>query len=42
MPLFAGVRTAILGSLWTIVITILVAFPIGVGAAIYLEEYATR
>ena len=39
-PLKAGVRTAILGSLWTIAITILVAFPLGVGAAIYLEEYA--
>ena len=40
-PLAAGVRTAILGSLWTIAITILFAFPIGVGAAIYLEEYAS-
>jgi phosphate transport system permease protein len=40
-PESAGVRTAILGSLLTILITILVAFPIGVGAAIYLEEYAT-
>lgn len=40
-PLTAGARTAILGSLWTILFTILVAFPIGVGAAIYLEEYAT-
>jgi phosphate transport system permease protein len=39
-PTLAGVRTAILGSLWTIVITIVVAFPIGAGAAIYLEEYA--
>lgn len=39
-PQFAGVRTAILGSLWVIGITILVAFPVGVGAAIYLEEYA--
>ncbi len=36
-----GVRTAILGSLWTILFTILFAFPVGVGAAIYLEEYAT-
>jgi phosphate transport system permease protein len=35
----AGVRTAILGSLWTISIAILFAFPIGVGAAIYLQEY---
>ena len=40
-PEQAGVRTAILGSLWTIAITIAFAFPLGVGAAIYLEEYAT-
>jgi phosphate transport system permease protein len=40
-PVIAGVRTALLGSLWTIFITILFAFPIGVGAAIYLEEYAS-
>jgi len=39
-PVLAGVRTAILGSLWTISITIIVAFPLGVMAAIYLEEYA--
>ncbi len=36
----AGVRSAILGSLWTILITILFALPIGVGASVYLEEYA--
>ncbi len=40
-PELAGVRTAILGSLWLIAITIIVALPIGVGAAIYLEEYAS-
>jgi phosphate transport system permease protein len=40
-PVIAGVRSALLGSLWTIGITILVAFPMGVMAAIYLEEYAT-
>lgn len=39
-PEYAGARTAILGSLWVIAITILFSFPIGVGAAIYLEEYA--
>lgn len=39
-PEIAGVRTALLGSLWTIAITILFSFPIGVGAAVYLEEYA--
>jgi phosphate transport system permease protein len=38
--LIAGVRTAILGSLWTIFIAISFSFPIGVGAAIYLQEYA--
>jgi phosphate transport system permease protein len=38
----AGVRTALLGSLWVIAITVAFAFPVGVGAAIYLEEYASR
>lgn len=38
----AGVRTAILGSLWLVGLTALFAFPIGVGAAIYLEEYASK
>lgn len=39
-PEFAGIRTALFGSLWMILITLLFAFPIGVAAAIYLEEYA--
>jgi phosphate transport system permease protein len=39
---FAGVRTAILGSLWMVGIAILFALPIGTGAAIYLQEYATE
>jgi len=39
---FAGVRTAILGSLWMLGIAILFALPIGTGAAIYLQEYAAR
>jgi phosphate transport system permease protein len=38
--LYAGVRMAILGSFMTILITILTALPLGLGAAIYLEEYA--
>ena len=41
-PLRAGVRTAIFGSLWVVAITILFSFPVGVGAAIYLEEYAHK
>ena len=40
-PFTAGIRTAILGTLWTMLFTILLAFPIGVGCAIYLEEYAS-
>jgi phosphate transport system permease protein len=41
-PINSGVRSAVMGSLWTILITILFAFPLGVGAAIYLEEYAGK
>ncbi|MFN2126389.1 MAG: phosphate ABC transporter permease PstA [Anaerolineales bacterium] len=41
-PIKAGVRTAILGSLWTMMIAFLFSFPIGVGAAIYLVEYASQ
>lgn len=39
-PEIAGVRTAILGSLWTISIAILFSLPVGVAAAVYLQEYA--
>jgi phosphate transport system permease protein len=42
IPELAGVRTAILGSLWVIAITLLFSFPLGVAAAIYLEEYADQ
>ncbi len=41
-PGIAGIRTALFGSLWIIVITILIAFPLGLGAAVYLEEYAVN
>lgn len=40
-PMSAGVMTAIKGSLLTILITILVAFPVGIAAAIWLEEYGS-
>ena len=39
-PEEAGLRPALLGTLWVIGLTALFAFPVGVGAAIYLEEYA--
>lgn len=41
-PDLTGIRPALIGSLLIIAITIAVAFPVGVGAAIYLEEYAGR
>lgn len=41
VPANAGIRTALLGSLSIIFIVIMVALPVGVGAAIYLEEYAS-
>ena len=39
-PALAGVRTALIGSAGLMLIVILVALPIGLGSAIYLEEYA--
>ncbi len=39
-PEESGLRSALQGTLWLILVTGLIAFPIGVGAAIYLEEYA--
>lgn len=36
----AGAKPAIFGSLWIITICALFAIPVGMGAAIYLEEYA--
>ena len=41
-PERAGFQSALWGSLWLIGTTALLAFPIGVGAAIYLEEYARK
>lgn len=42
IPARAGIRSAILGSLWMMGLVALLSFPLGVGAAIYLEEYAPR
>lgn len=38
-PEQAGILAAILGTLWLLVLTTLFAVPIGIAAAIYLEEY---
>jgi ABC-type phosphate transport system permease subunit len=39
-PFNAGIRTALFGSLLLMIIVIAVSLPVGVGAAVYLEEYA--
>jgi phosphate transport system permease protein len=38
----AGVYHALMGSIWVIALTAALALPIGVAAAIYLEEYGSR
>ena len=41
-PEQAGILGAIMGSLYTMIVTLLLSFPIGVAAAIYLEEFAPK
>lgn len=39
-PELSGIRGALVGSMLTLLVTLILSFPIGVGAAIYLEEFA--
>lgn len=41
-PEQAGIRAALLGSIWVMALTTVIAVPLGIGAAIYLEEFAPR
>ncbi|MEO1419510.1 MAG: phosphate ABC transporter permease PstA [Pseudomonadota bacterium] len=41
-PELAGIRGAFMGSVYMLLVTVLLAFPIGVAAAVYLEEFAPR
>ena len=41
-PEKAGIKAALLGTVWVVVLTGLISVPVGVAAAIYLEEFATR
>jgi phosphate transport system permease protein len=41
-PELAGIRGALVGSMYTLLLTLLLSFPIGVAAAVYLEEFAPR
>jgi phosphate transport system permease protein len=42
LPARAGIKAALVGSAYLMALTTLFCFPIGVGAAIYLEEFAPR
>ena len=41
-PELAGIRSALTGSLLTLLVTLVLSFPIGVAAAVYLEEFAPQ
>lgn len=41
-PELAGIRGAVIGSFYTLLVTLLLSFPFGVAAAIYLEEFAPK
>jgi phosphate transport system permease protein len=41
-PEQAGIGGAIMGSIYTLLVTLVLSFPIGVAAAIYLEEFAPQ
>ena len=41
-PEQAGIRGAVMGSFLTLILTLVLSFPIGVAAAIYLEEFAPK
>ncbi len=41
-PELAGIAGALMGSFYTLALALVLSFPIGVGAAIYLEEFAPK
>ncbi len=41
-PELAGIKGAVMGSVYMLLVTMVLSFPIGVAAAIYLEEFAPR
>ncbi|WP_207429269.1 phosphate ABC transporter permease PstA [Pedobacter sp. SYSU D00535] len=38
----AGIYTALFGMVWILVLTVIIAFPIGMAAGIYLQEYGKK
>jgi phosphate transport system permease protein len=41
-PELAGILAALMGSLYTMLITMVISFPLGVATAVYLEEFAPK
>jgi phosphate transport system permease protein len=41
-PELAGIKGALMGSFYMLIVTIALAFPLGVAAAVYLEEFAPK
>ncbi len=41
-PELAGILGAVAGSFYTLLVTLLLSFPIGIASAVYLEEFATQ
>jgi phosphate transport system permease protein len=41
-PEKSGIMTALAGMMSLVVLTVLISFPIGIGAGIYLEEYGVK
>ncbi|HEV2907574.1 MAG TPA: phosphate ABC transporter permease PstA [Actinomycetota bacterium] len=42
LPSRAGIKPALVGTLWLMGLVALISFPVGIGAAVYLEEFAPR
>jgi phosphate transport system permease protein len=42
LPQLAGAESALFGTLWVVGITAIIAMPVGIGAAVYLEEFANK
>lgn len=38
----SGIYTALMGSVWILILTTIISFPIGVAAGVYLEEYSKK
>ncbi|WP_458791944.1 phosphate ABC transporter permease PstA [Yoonia sp. MH D7] len=41
-PELAGLKGALMGSFWALLTCFVIAFPLGIGAAVYLEEFAPK